>query len=252
MGFFGDLFKAFKGYSKTLSFITDHKLWSYFLIPAVINITIFIGIGFAAYYYSGELIDFLTKQLGLEALNETMGLILQFFMALLIRFTVFIIYLKLYKYLVLILLSPVLALMAEKIYKLSGAQQGSINTMTFLRNIFRGIKVATINMITEIGLIILIVITTLFIPVISPFSPFMIFAIESYFYGFSMIDYRHELLNLSYRESKESIWSRKGLAVGNGAVFNLFLLVPVIGVLTAPLISLTAAHLAMQENYPKT
>jgi len=248
MGFFRDLFQAFKGYSKTLSFISYHKLWGYFLVPALVNITIFIGIGFGAYYYSGALIDFLSKQIGLEALNETLGLILQFFIAILIRFTVFIIYLKIYKYLVLIILSPVLALMAEKIYKLSGAQQSSINTIAFLRNIFRGIKVATINMITEISLIILIVILTLIVPIVSPFSPFLIFAIESYFYGFSMIDYRHELLNLSYRESRETIWSLKGLAVGNGAVFNLLLLVPVIGVLTAPLISLTAAHLAMQEN----
>jgi len=248
MGFFRDFFRALKGYSQAISFISDNRLWGYFFVPAIINVFIFVGIGIVAYNYSGSLIDFLSEQFGFEDLDETLGFVLQFFMTLLIRFIALVIYFKAYKFLILILLSPVLALMAEKIYKLSGGSLPKFNTMTFLRNVLRGMKVATINMFTEIGIMLLIIIATLIVPIISPVSPFLIFGVESYFYGFSMMDYRHELLKMSYQESRKTIGSRKGLAIGNGVVFNVMLLIPILGVLTAPLIALTAAHLAINEK----
>ena len=67
-----------------------------------------------------------------------------------------------------------------------------------------------------------------------------------------MIDYFNELQKLSAKESRQMIWAHKGLALGNGAMFNLLLLVPVVGVMTAPLLALTASHIAMQKNNDDT
>ena len=74
-----------------------------------------------------------------------------------------------------------------------------------------------------------------------------ILILESYFMGYSMADYRNEYHKLSSKESRKLINNYVGLVIGNGMFFNLFLLIPVIGILAAPVFALIASGLSI--NY---
>lgn len=246
MLFFKELFLSIRSFFGTLDFIGQHRLRGFLVIPALINLTIFIGIGMLAYYYSGELITYFTTLFEIDS-DTTVNAITQFFLSLLIRIIVVFIYLKIYRYTILILMAPVLAIMADRIHSINTGKSQTFNLKKVMTDAMRGMGIALQNIVRELTLTVLLLISALIIPILSPFVPIVIFAVESYYYGFSMIDYFNELKQLSAKESRKMIWAHKGLALGNGAMFNILLLIPVIGVMTAPLIALTASHLALAK-----
>jgi CysZ protein len=71
------------------------------------------------------------------------------------------------------------------------------------------------------------------------------FFIECYYYGFSMLDYSAERHKLSPAQSVRFISSKKGLAIGNGMVFYLMHIVPIVGWVLAPAYAVIAATLSL-------
>jgi CysZ protein len=105
------------------------------------------------------------------------------------------------------------------------------------------------NMLIELFFLILAIIIG-FIPVIGLFAAILLFFVSAYFYGFSFIDYYNERKRLSIKQSTEIVKKHKGLAISNGGVFALSLLVPFCGsylVLFVSIISVVAATMAMVE-----
>ena len=62
-----------------------------------------------------------------------------------------------------------------------------------------------------------------------------------------MLDYSSERNNLSAMQSIQFIGRHKGLAIGNGFVFYLMHLVPIIGWLLAPSYAVIAATLSLHK-----
>jgi CysZ protein len=114
----------------------------------------------------------------------------------------------------------------------------------------RGLGITLKNLIKELAFTLPLYLLAL-IPLITPFSTLAILLIESYFVGFSMIDYRNEFRRLSAGESNRIIKQHRGLAIGNGLAFNLLLLIPVLGVLLAPPLGAVAAGIAANQVLDK-
>lgn len=110
----------------------------------------------------------------------------------------------------------------------------------------RGISIALRNMLWQSVYLIAILLVSL-IPVVGWITPVFALMIESYYYGFSMLDYSCERHKLSAAESINFIGNHKGLAIGNGAVFYLMHWVPVIGWIFAPAYAVIAATLSLQS-----
>jgi CysZ protein len=85
------------------------------------------------------------------------------------------------------------------------------------------------------------------LPVIGWFTPIFTILMECYFYGYAMLDYGLATEQQSKIESATYVNNHKGLPIGNGIVFYLLHLLPIIGWMTAPFYALTAAHLNTQE-----
>ena len=73
--------------------------------------------------------------------------------------------------------------------------------------------------------------------------------VECYYYGFSMLDYSAERHKLSPAQSITFISNRTGLAIGNGMVFFLMHLVPIIGWILAPAYAVIAATLSLYHQH---
>jgi CysZ protein len=84
------------------------------------------------------------------------------------------------------------------------------------------------------------------IPVVGLVSTILLFLIQAYYAGFGNMDYTLER-HFKYVESVSFVKKNKGIAIGNGIVFMLFLFIPVIGVILVLPLSVTAATMKTVE-----
>ena len=245
MIFFKEFFSSVRCFLQAFGFLNRYRLWGFFFIPALLNLIIFIFIGYLAFIYSGELIRYFGDLLQIE--TQTAVTIVQFLIALVVRTIIILIYLKLYRYLSLIFLAPVLVIMADRLYRINHPEGSPLNAKRIISDAWRGAGLALNNLIRELSLTAIILLGAILVPILAPAAPFVIFFIESYFYGFSMIDYFNEQKHMSAQQSRNFVWLHKGTTMGIGAMFNILILLPVIGVILAPQMALTGAYISLQK-----
>ena len=143
-------------------------------------------------------------------------------------------------------MSPLLALLSERVERILTGKNYPFNWFDFLHDVVRGILLALRNLVIELLLLCLVFMIG-FIPVLNFITPALTFYISSYYYGFSMLDYSNERKRFTMKQSIYFISKNRGVAFGNGAVFYLLLLLPFVGWVIAPALSVTAAAIA-DEN----
>lgn len=169
--------------------------------------------------------------------------ILYFILSITIRIMFFLIYFSLFRNIIMILLAPVMAYIAEKTSNQLGHKSAEFRLNIFIKNTWRGILINIRNLLIELFLTILLLMLSL-IPGLGIISPFILIIVQSYFYGFSMMDYSMELKSFSIKQSLNFMRSNKSLAIGVGLIFNAYFLIPYIGWILAPVYGTVAATVA--------
>jgi len=254
---------------KAFRFVFENKLGHYFIYPIIITILLIfftkIGIDLT--------VDWVTQLIyeatGIEELN-TKGwpeswtdwgkFIGEKTVAILLWIMMFFIAHKIIKYVVLILMSPVMALLSERTEKILTGNEYPFSISQLLKDVWRGVLLATRNIFVELGILILIwmlnVFLTSFFPPITiittPLSFILGITLSSYFYGFATIDYFNERRKFNIYDSYHYVRQNKGIAVGNGFVFwgliNIPILGTYIGTVFAPILCSTGAVLALYKK----
>ncbi|MDH5367013.1 MAG: EI24 domain-containing protein [Cyclobacteriaceae bacterium] len=246
MNFFYEFSLGVRYYFKAISFVREHRLWLLFAIPALLNLLAFIFVIYISWMYSGDLINYFIDKWGIESESSWLEW-LQFLIAFFVRLIVILLYLKLFRYIILIFFAPMLAFISDKVQEIVTKEPRPFNIAQFTRDIYRGMTIAFRNLFFEMVITLAILGISVVLPIIAVVAPFLIFAVESYYYGFAMIDYRNEYKTINAKDSRKLINKHKGLAYGNGAMFNLILFIPFLGVMFAPVIAVIAAGLAINE-----
>lgn len=231
-----NILKGIKAYTGTLALISKLKLWKYFLIPIVISIITATIIGISAYGLSDNIGRFVAKLWPWDTGIETFTSISSILGAALIIILGFI----LYKHIVMALSAPFMSPVSEKIEAhLTGKQKHDHRITSFKAQLWRGIRINVRNLFKEILFTIPLIIIG-FIPVIGLISTILIFLVQAFYAGFGNMDYTLER-HFKYNESIQFVKNNRGFAIGNGIVFMLFLLIPVIGIILVLPLSVTAA-----------
>ena len=110
---------------------------------------------------------------------------------------------------------------------------------SFQEQLIRGIKLSVRNLGKELFFTIPILMLKL-IPVVNIFSTILLFLLQSYYAGFGNMDYTLER-HYNYKDSITFVKQHKGVAIGNGIVFILILMIPIIGVLLVLPLSVVSA-----------
>jgi len=249
--FLNQFFLGFKSYQSAFKYIDDNRLWKLFLLPSLIALLISILIGYLAWISSDDIVEYLVRIFQIRDLTDFWGVIIEFTFVMLIRGLTLFIFLKFYRYFVLFFLAPALGYTSQRIYCIHRKTDFSFGMKVFGRKVSRAWLVAFRNLILEIPLTVVILFLTLVITWLAPLGPFIILVLESYFFGLAMIDYRNACMGMSMKESRKYSQNNFGLAIGNGICFNLILLVPIIGVMVAPVLALIAGGMAANENENK-
>ncbi|MBP0902792.1 EI24 domain-containing protein [Mariniflexile gromovii] len=225
-----------KAYFGAFSLISKLKLWKFFAIPMLISFVTAILIGVSAYGLSDNIGYYIAKLWVWEWGKDTFTTIGNIIGGLFI----ILIGLILFKHIIMALSAPFMSPVSEKIEAhLTGSLKHNHRKTNFSEQLWRGIRINIRNLSLELLLTIPILLLG-FIPIIGIISTVLLFLVQAYYAGFGNMDYTLER-HFKYHESIQFVKQHRGLAIGNGIVFMMFLLIPVIGVILVLPLSVTAA-----------
>lgn len=230
-----NILKGIKAYAGTFGLISKLGLWKYFAVPMAISFFTAVLIVFSVWGLSDNLGAFISKIWLWEWGSETFRTISDFIGALMIIALGII----LYRHIVMALSAPFMSPVSEKIEKHLYGINHSHRKTSNAEQLWRGVRINIRNLLLELLLTIPIILIG-FIPVIGIISSVLLFLVQSYYAGFGNMDYTLER-HFKYSESIQFVKRNRGLAIGNGIVFMLVLLIPVVGIILVLPLSVTAA-----------
>jgi len=242
---------AIQAYRKAHIFIGKHRLWKWILIPGLVYMILF-SIGLYFFWISADsAVSHLSQLIGIDRwLHHQHSAALSFLFVMggiMVRIIMMFFYFSLFKYLFLILGSPVFSYLSEKTESIIEGREFVFDRSVYFRDIRRGIALAVRNCLWQTVYTVSILLLS-FIPVVGWITPVISWLVECYYYGFSMLDYSCERHNLSPSASIGFISQRRGLAIGNGLVLYLMHFVPFVGWVLAPSYALVAATISLYHQ----
>ena len=245
---FKEIIIAIQSYGDAHKFIVKHRLWKWILIPGILYAILFC-MGFYAFWYRSSMaIDYLLSVTGTKKwMQDIEGSWLFFFGQVILQIVFLLFYFSLFKYLFLIIGSPLFAYLSEKTASIMEGKDFPFSLQQLLRDIVRNIRLSFRNALWQTVYTISILLFS-FIPFIGWFTPMIAILVECYYLGFSMLDYSCERNGLNTTQSISYIGKHKGLAIGNGIIFLGMHLFLVAGWILAPSYAVIAATISLFKS----
>ena len=236
--FFSDLFVVFGFFKDAIQFIRKHRLWkglfdvkwiAQFIIGTVILLCLQIyWIAQKAFSQPEEGTGFVT------AAFHRMGNIVSESYDFLFDGA--------FKYIVLIIFELIVFHFIRKTIETLTGWQEEVSIAAVKSAVKRMLKITIRNYVFEV------IFTILAGFVLGMFGlkflkPVIVFLIQCFFIGFTLIDNFHEIQKLSISDSEKITRQFPGVAIGLGIGFNIIILIPILGPVLAPILSgVTAAR----------
>ncbi|HJW16486.1 MAG TPA: EI24 domain-containing protein [Flavisolibacter sp.] len=241
---------AIQSYFDAHKFIRKHNLWKWILIPGILYTILFMAGMYFFWNSSDSAVTWLSKSIGLETwLQHQTNAFLNFLFlmaGIMLRLILVFFYFSLFKYLFLIIGSPVFAYLSEKTSSIIEEREFPFSFSQLMKDAVRGIRLALRNTAWQTLYAVSLILLSL-VPLAGWITPLIALFVECYYYGFSMMDYSCERNNFSSTESIDFISRHKGLAIGNGLMFYLMHGVVIIGWVLAPAYAVVAATLSLHR-----
>jgi CysZ protein len=241
---------AIQSYFKAHQFIRKHKLWKWIIIPGIVYTLLFFISMYFFFKTANNFNEWLSLKTGLKTWLDKMNNGLLGFLFTIAALTLLLIqlmlYFSLFKYVWLVVGSPVFAYLSEKTDSILQDKEYPFSFKQLLKDAKRGIKISMRNALRQTVYMVSILLLSL-VPVAGLIAPLIALLVECYYYGFSMLDYSCERRKMTASESIYYIGNHRGFAIGNGLVFYFIHLLPVIGWIFAPAYAVIAATFSMHE-----
>lgn len=254
MSFTRDFGLGLSGFFRAFGFALNNRMGWLFLVPVLLWVLLAFGLVAVLQGPVDRLSDWVALQLEVpvqEGAEDWWSDVKAFFngareviVAILLKLAVAYLLFVANKYIVLILLSPLLAYASERTEEIITGRSFPFSFAQLMKDAVRGALIAIRNGIMEIAITVSIWFLTLFVPVLTPISFILLFIVSAYFYGFSMFDYVFERRRMRIGESVKAVNDRIGAVLANGALFSLVMKLPLFGVMFAPVLASVGAVLA--------
>ena len=269
-----DIRLGLRSYRDSVYFVIENKMWPYFIVPLVL----FGGIIYLGFQMEAGESEAKESLKGAGFFYTIWGWIKMAF-----YFVMSYLFLQLTRYVMLMVLSPLLAIVSERVEKKLTGNVYKFNFKQLMKDVKRAILIATRNVVYEIVIIIGLY-TAIYISFWTfgfsslkvPFSDSMYISdllylvlaslVAFYFYGFSFMDYLMERRRFTIKESIKYVRKHKGVAVALGSLFvflfhsieivkefdagigrTLFMWITAILAASIPIFTAIAATLAMHQ-----
>jgi CysZ protein len=240
---------AIQAFFKAHQLIIKKNNYKWLLLAGVIYALIFaIGLWFF-FTTSSHFTEALMERTNIKHWLQSSNAFLAFLFitsVIMFNWVLLIYYFSILKYIYLIICSPAFSYLSLKTNALLKDKKEAIQQNAVLQLSKRGIVTACKNFAWQ-SLYFLVFIIASLIPIIGWIIPIVALITECYYYGFSTVDYRLSKRNMSITKSQQFIEKHKGLAIGNGLVFYLLHLIPVLGWIAAPIYAIIAATISVDQ-----
>jgi CysZ protein len=236
-----NVWKGLQAYPQAHRVVRQLHLWPYLVIPGVLSLVYVMGLLFVGSIYASDISTYISSHWIPDFMQ---GNIMSLLTTLLVWFVFPLLGYMSYKYVILIVFSPILSYLSEvveeKLYHQS-APEFSIKTL--FRDFVRGIIITLRNLVLTIVYTFLLWLLV-FIPVVGVFlSPLLIVLMQAFYDGFGLFDYTLERKAYSVKQSIRFGRAHRDTIIGTGLGFILMLLIPVVGWFAAPAYGTIAATL---------
>lgn len=257
-----DLSLGFTTFFRAFGFALDNRMWWMFLAPVVLWLLLVFGV---VAMLSGPVDEF-SRWLaslfnipfdpaldeGVEGVWNTIKAFLEgarvVIVGLVLKIMVGYVLFSLNKYIVLILLSPMLAYASERTERILTGRDYPFSWRQLMKDVLRGVLIALRNGVLELFVVIGCWVVTLFFPPLALLTAPFLFIVSAWFYGFSMFDYVSERRRLRMSESIDALKANRGMVLMNGALFALVMKLPLLGMMFGPVMAAVAASMAVVEK----
>jgi CysZ protein len=227
-------------------FSQRHKLLKEMIVPGVVYALLFLG-GLYFFFQSATAVTgWIGQTVGVaEWLQRERSEWLSFLFVMngmMLQLLLVLIYFSWFKYLILIIGSPLFTYVSEKTEVLVDGQEHSFDWTEARSDARRGITLAIRNAGWQTVYLTALVLLC-FVPLIGWVTPLIALALECYYFGFSMLDYSLARVGYDRTQSQNFVQAHKGLAIGTGLVFfAMHVVLPF-----APVYAIIAATLSVQS-----
>lgn len=210
-------------------FIFQHKLTKWVLIPGLIYAALFMTGMYFFFQSVTSVIEYITQVLHLsDRLQQFRSSFLGFLFTVtgvIVYLTLLMFYFSFFKYICLILGSPLFAFLDRKTeLAMAGHEETRPAWADVRKDAARGAGIALRNCGWQTVYLVALLLLS-FIPVIGWITPLIVLLMECYYYGFSMLDYSFARNEYTRQQSIDYIGHHRGLAIGNGILFYLMHLI---------------------------
>jgi CysZ protein len=259
MLFTRNLGNGFSGFFSAFRFCFRHGMWWMFLVPGVLWVGLFFGLFHAtealtaaASVQVAEWLELPVAQTTADdwwegvkaAINGAREVVVRWILRIAIAYLLFVAN----KYIVLVVLSPLLAYASERAEEILTGRVFPFSWRQLMKDAVRGALLAMRNGVLELSFSVVLWLLTLFLPFISPISFVLLFLVSAYFYGFSMFDYVFERRRMRIGETAQAVNSQLGAVMANGMCFSLLMKIPLIGLMLAPVMASVGAAITTTKK----
>ncbi len=241
---FKDLSEGLFNYFKVFRIASQYRLWKYLFFSGFASLAVGAVIVYGAYSFGDNLGETLFGWYKWDFGSGIIDKVQDWIGGLLIG----VVSLLLFKYIVLIIASPFMSFLSEQLERQLSAYPAhtSFSMAQALGDLKRGLVLNLRNLTREL-LITGILLLLGLIPLLTLVIPIAIFIVQAFYAGFGNLDYFMER-HFKVRGAVKFVRSHKFLAIGNGSVFLLLLMIPVLGWFLAPFFATIAGTLAAVER----
>ncbi|MGL5683799.1 MAG: EI24 domain-containing protein [Marinifilaceae bacterium] len=245
-----DFFMTWRLFPSAVRILFSRAFRWYLLVPIVLIVLSFYGGNFVVGTLSDQLMERVREYMNtLEFQAPMLEKVSTIFVRIAVRITYVYLFLSIGGYIILVTMSPILSLLAEKTEKQVIGIHKNYGIKGFLLDIARGILLAVRNFVLQ-SIIMILLFFLSFFPMLGLVTPVLMFFVTSYFYGFAFMDYVMERQRKSVKEGVYIINRRIGIALALGIPFTLALSIPFIKIFVCgylAMISVIIATIALKN-----
>jgi CysZ protein len=172
---------SIQSYMHAHQFIVKHRMWKWILIPGLIYTLLFMGGIYLFWTSSNTAIEFMLVKTGvkswLDKMQDSWINLLFIIGQIMLRLVLLFFYFSLFKFLFLIIGSPLFAYLSEKTESIMEGKDYPFNFKQFSKDIIRGIRIALRNLLWQTVYVVSILILS-FIPIIGWIAPLVALLVE--------------------------------------------------------------------------
>jgi CysZ protein len=253
-----EFIKGFNAFLASFQFVYNNNMMKWYFLPIILWVILVFGLAISVsddvelllYHWLHD-----TWGFNIEVMSDKeqgwifwLKAALSFSVAIIIKLLLWILLSRVMKYVILIIMAPLIAYLSEKTESILFGKEYDFDVKQMLIDTGKGIVISLRNFSIEMGLWLITFIVSVAVPILAIPALIFMFLVSAYFMGFTMFYYLAERQRLDIGSSIQILRKNKYTLLGLGTAYNLVSMIPIADWVVAPVNGAVGAVLAAKNT----